>query len=83
MKSELLYLHHIRERCERVALCVQAGREAFFGNLVYQDAVMRNLEIIGEAAKRVSPEVRAQLSAMASDHRLPRCADSRLPEPGP
>ena len=42
-----MYLHHIRKRCERVAGCVQAGREAFFGNVVYQDAVMRDLEIIG------------------------------------
>jgi len=64
VKSELLYLHHIRERCQRVAGCVQAGREAFFGNVVYQDAVMRNLEIIGEAAKRISPEFRARLAAL-------------------
>ena len=63
MKSEYMYLHHIRERCERVAACVQAGREAFFGSVVYQDAVMRNLEIIGEASKRISPELRAQLAA--------------------
>jgi uncharacterized protein with HEPN domain len=61
MKSELLYLHHIRERCVRVGNCVQAGREAFFGDGILQDAVMRNLEIIGEAAKRVSPELRDQL----------------------
>lgn len=61
MKSELLYLHHIRERCGRVRDCVQTGREAFFGNVVYQDAVMRNLEIIGEAAKRISPELRDRI----------------------
>ena len=41
--------------------CIQAGREEFFGNVVYQDAVMRNLEIIGEAAKRISPELRDKL----------------------
>jgi uncharacterized protein with HEPN domain len=61
MKSELLYLHHIRERCERVASCVQAGKETFFGGgVIYQDAVMRNLEIIGGAAK-IYPALRAQL----------------------
>jgi uncharacterized protein with HEPN domain len=32
--------------------CIRAGRDEFPGNVVYQDAVMRNLEIIGEAAKR-------------------------------
>jgi hypothetical protein len=41
MKSEFLYLHHIRERCGRVRDCVRTGREEFFGNVVYQDAVMR------------------------------------------
>jgi len=41
VKSDLLYLHHIRERCGQVHECVHAGR----------DAVMRNLEITGEAAK--------------------------------
>ena len=56
MKNELLYLHHIRERCERVGGCVRMGRDEFFSNIVFQDAVMRNLEIIGEAAKRISPE---------------------------
>jgi uncharacterized protein with HEPN domain len=61
MKSEILYLHHIRERCARVRDCIQAAREEFFGNVVYQDAVMRNLEIIGEAAKRISTELRDKL----------------------
>ncbi len=54
MKSEFLYLHHIRERCERIVHCVDAGREKFFGDVVYQDAVMRNLEVIGEVAKRAA-----------------------------
>jgi hypothetical protein len=34
MKSEFLYLHHIRERCQRVGNCVRAGREAFLGDVV-------------------------------------------------
>jgi len=61
VKSDLLYLHHIRERCVRVQECVQAGRDVFFGNAIYQDAAMRNLEIMGEAAKRISPELRESL----------------------
>lgn len=61
MKSEFLYLHHIRERCERIVHCVDAGREKFFGDVVYQDAVMRNLEVIGGAAKRVSAGLRSML----------------------
>jgi uncharacterized protein with HEPN domain len=61
VKNELLYLHHIRERCGRIGECVRAGEEQFFSSVVYQDAVMRNLEIIGEAAKRISPDLREQL----------------------
>ena len=64
MKSELLYLHHIRERCARIVDCVRAGSSEFFTNVVYQDAVMRNLEIIGEAAKRISPQMRDQLPSV-------------------
>ena len=64
MKNELLYLHHIRERCERVGACVRMGRDEFFGNIVCQDTVMRNLEIIGEAAKRISPELRRRMAAL-------------------
>ncbi len=32
--------------------------EKFKGSQLLQDAVVRNLEIIGEAAKRISPEIR-------------------------
>ena len=31
-------------------------REEFFGNTQYQDAVIRRIEIIGEAARRISEE---------------------------
>ena len=41
--------------------CIEPGRDVFFANAIYQDAVMRNLEIIGEAAKRISPEFRETL----------------------
>jgi len=58
VKSEVLYLHHIRERCQRVGGCVRTGRDECFGDVVYQDAVMRNREIIGEAAKHIAPELR-------------------------
>lgn len=57
-------MHHIRERCQRVGECIRPGRDEFLSNVVYQDAVMRNLEIIGEAAKRISPEWRAQLAEL-------------------
>ena len=38
----------------------QAGREAFMQSILLQDAVTRNLEIIGEAANRISKKLKAE-----------------------
>ena len=59
MKDDRLYLHHMRERCLRIEQFIEAGRGAFMTSEVIQDAVLRNIEVIGEAAKRVSPATRA------------------------
>lgn len=64
MKDDRLYLHHILERCRRIERFIQPGREAFMASEVVQDAVLRNIEVIGEAAKRVSPAMRGQLPAL-------------------
>lgn len=81
MKDERLYLHHMLERCERVAGDIVGGRDLFFTSEQQQDAVIRNLELIGEAAKRVGPELRATLPAagLAPHLRHARCIDPRLP----
>ena len=36
----------------------EPGKEAFFANELIQDAVVRRLEIMGEAARNVSPALR-------------------------
>lgn len=61
MKDDQLYLHHMLERCKRITGYIVQGREAFFASEQQQDAVIRNLEIIGEAAKHVPPALRAAL----------------------
>lgn len=61
MKDDRLYVHHMLERCQRITRFIAVGREAFVGSEVLQDAVIRNVEVIGEAAKRVSPATRNQL----------------------
>lgn len=53
MKDDRLYLVHIADRLERIANYTEGGRDAFMRSPVVQDAVMRNLEVVGEAAKRV------------------------------
>ncbi len=56
--DEKLYLIHIAESIERILSYTREGREAFFRSQRDQDAVMRNFEIMGEAAKKLPPEFR-------------------------
>lgn len=60
MKNDRVYLLHIRDALQRVANYTGGGRAEFFGDARTQDAVVRNLEIVGEAAKSLSTEVRAR-----------------------
>lgn len=53
MKDPRVYLAQILECFQRIASYTAGGREAFFTERLIQDAVIRNFEIIGEAAKRV------------------------------
>ena len=53
MKDTRVYLAHILECIGRIESYVAKGKEAFFAEPLIQDAVIRNFEVIGEAAKRV------------------------------
>lgn len=64
MKDDRLYLHHMLERCRRITRFIRPGRDAFMLSDELQDAVIRNVEVIGEAAKRVSAEARGQLASL-------------------
>ncbi|MGH7594175.1 MAG: HepT-like ribonuclease domain-containing protein [Gemmatimonadales bacterium] len=58
MKDDRVYLLHIRDALGRIADYTAPGRAAFLNDPRTQDAVVRNLEIVGEAAKRVSEKTR-------------------------
>jgi len=58
VKSDLPYLHHIDDAIAAIETYVADGREAFLRERMIQDAVIRNFEIIGEAANRLSSAVR-------------------------
>ncbi|MEQ1822044.1 MAG: DUF86 domain-containing protein [Fimbriimonadaceae bacterium] len=58
MKDNALYIAHISESLERIAEYIKGGEVEFQKQTIIQDAVIRNLEIIGEAAKRVPDEMR-------------------------
>jgi uncharacterized protein with HEPN domain len=66
VKDDGLYLHHMLERCQRIARFVSPGKERFMAAEEIQDAVIRNIEVIGEAAKRVSLESRSQLISIGN-----------------
>ncbi|ALB39392.1 MULTISPECIES: DUF86 domain-containing protein [Nostocales] len=62
MKDERLYLSNIKECIERIEEYTKGGKEEFMQTKMIQDAVIRNFEIIGEATKRLSPELRSKYS---------------------
>lgn len=60
MKDDKLYLQHILECIDNIESYVPNGESDFFSSKLIQDAVIRNLEIVGEATKRVSMDLRSQ-----------------------
>ena len=60
MKNDLAYLRHIADAITDVGKYTAGGKREFFSTKMIQDAVIRNLEIIGEAVKNISPATREQ-----------------------
>ena len=58
-KDPRVYLAHILECIQRVERFTHEGRSRFFQDVMVQDAVLRNFEVIGEAAKRLDDAYRA------------------------
>ena len=56
MTRDEVYLKHIAECIHNIESYVSGGEGVFLGSRLVQDAVIRNVEIIGEAVKRLSPE---------------------------
>jgi uncharacterized protein with HEPN domain len=65
MPRDVAYLLDILEAAKLAATYVSGKtKEEFILDTQCQDAVIRRLEIIGEAARRISPETRASLPAL-------------------
>lgn len=58
MSDPRLYLIDMLERARRIRRYTSEGRAAFEESEMVQDAVLRNLEVIGEAAKGIDDEDR-------------------------
>ena len=61
-KDPRVYLAHVLECATRIRLYISSGEQAFQRDTMIQDAVIRNLEIIGEAVKNISKDLRAKHS---------------------
>jgi uncharacterized protein with HEPN domain len=60
-RNESLYLVDIQESCEKIMRFTKGMTyKDFVHDDLYFDAVLRNLEIIGEATKHISEETRQQ-----------------------
>lgn len=58
MKSDIVYLEHILDCVQAIEEFTTNGKDAFFASRMIRDAVVRNLEVIGEASKKVSETTR-------------------------
>jgi uncharacterized protein with HEPN domain len=60
MKSNKIYLTHISECIGNIESYTPNGKSDYYSSKLIQDAVIRNLEIIGEATKKVTPDLKNQ-----------------------
>ena len=60
MSRDHSYLRHIGDAIEKIAVYTEGGEDAFRANTMAQDAVIRNFEVIGEAVKNLSEELKAR-----------------------
>ena len=59
MKDDRIYIDHILQSIERIKIYLEDyDYHSFSEDLKTQDAVIRQLEILGEATKRISRELR-------------------------
>ena len=58
MRDERAYLLHAIAAIDAIQTYTVGGREAFFADGKTQDAVIRNIEIIGQAVKGISDDTR-------------------------
>ncbi|MCB2156723.1 DUF86 domain-containing protein [bacterium] len=59
MKTDRDFLLHILDAVVDALTYASGGEEEFFADKKTQDAILRKLEVIGEATKRLSPELKA------------------------
>jgi len=59
MKDDRLNIAYIAECIRKIQLYTQEGNSTFWQNSLIQDGVVRNFEVIGEATKNLSAEIKS------------------------
>ena len=68
MKDDRIYVEHILLSIERIQSYISGkDQETFSNDSITQDAVVRQLEIIGEATKRISKMIQDGQFTLAID----------------
>ena len=77
MKGDRAYLRHVLDAIDKIDLYASVGRDVFMSTSPWQDAIMRQLEIIGEATKKAiqRPAFPAYRGSVASHGGASGCAD--------
>jgi uncharacterized protein with HEPN domain len=65
-KEPLEYLRHIRDECSYILSVITAdkNKDEFLADETLKRAVIRSLEIIGEATKKIPPDVKANWNSI-------------------
>ena len=65
MRDDQVYLKFIRESIDRVELYTRDGEAAFTGDVRTQDAVLRRMETLADAAAHLSDELKSRHPTIA------------------
>jgi uncharacterized protein with HEPN domain len=60
LRDDSAYLSHILDAIDKVSAYIECGEAQFMENTQVQDAVIRNLEVIGEAVRHLSQDLKAK-----------------------
>ena len=64
MNRDLTYVNQILDAINKIQEYTVEGRDVFYETIIIQDAVMRNIEIIGEIAKKISDDFKVKYDAV-------------------
>lgn len=59
MNRDQTYVNQILDAINKIQEYTKEGRDVFYETLIIQDAVIRNIEIIGEVSKRYQMDLKS------------------------